>query len=189
MIHACRHESGISPSTTGLKIWPGCIVFPPRLSSRSFWPSSSPRVLSARTLLLLLLLSFDSLSARRRVSQAGDALALVLPLFFLAFFSRSFSLLRPSLSLSLSLSSTYITRAMLFHAWPTTGNRRSYRDYVHLRMLYRYTHHQLSACLSSKRRLFSLFFCTRARHHNIFSREIAQKRRRVRDDASACVFS
>lgn len=127
-----------------------------------------------------------SLSSRRRVLALRlPSSSSLLPRLLLSFL---FSSPSPRLSLSLSLSFTYITRAMLFHAWSTTGNRRSYRDYIHLRMLYRYTRHRLGARLSSKRRLFSLFFCMRARRHNIFSREIAQKRR-VRDDASACVFS
>lgn len=159
MIHARRHESGISPSRAS-RSGPAVSCFFLGLhhalfSLLAFFLPSLPSFLSSvppstAFRLVVPLLPFTSLLSsflfwifHRRVSSSR------LPPHFLSFCCAS-SLPFSSL-LDLTSSILYLhffTYAVLFHAWPTARNRKSYREIMYI--------HRPSALLSSRRLSFSL---------------------------------
>lgn len=146
MIHARRHESGISPSRAS-RSGPAvsCFLLGRLTHFLAFWPSLS--FLSSVPLSAPSSASpfsrpsscFGFSSARRRAPSKRSPRP---SSSFLFVFS---SLPPPSSSplfLMVSISHLHFSSySMLFHAWPTARNRGSYRDYVHLEC----THYRPSA--------------------------------------------
>lgn len=133
MIHARRHESGISPSRGPLsRSGPAVSCFFPR-SLTHFLAFYLLRFSPVRHLVL------------RLPSHSRRPLCLFFPTGFpprdfvrnarlVLLYLSSFVSSSPSSLLILTFSILYLRFsicAMLFHAWLTARNRRSYRDYVH----------------------------------------------------------
>lgn len=144
MIHARRHESGISPSRASRSGSAVSCFFLGRLTHfLAFWPSLSflSSVPLCSILCVPLFPSFLLFWVFLSASESPRNAHLVLLHLFCFFLSSSPPSSSP-LFLMVSISHLHFSSySMLFHAWPTARNRGSYRDYVHLEC----THYRPSA--------------------------------------------
>lgn len=127
----------------------------PSLSFLSSVIRPPPPSLFPSSLLFWIFLSASERLERNARPSSSSSLC-----FFFLVFSRPYVL---------CLALIFLSYAMLFHAWLTTGNRRSYRDYVHLEC----THHRPSAPLLEA----SLFFSLRDAVKSFLAQGFSSKRR------------